>query len=734
MNFNKSKIIFPKEQKIQENNFTTKMLFSIPQVNTKTEFPTYYSHRDITTKPEDQEDYGTCAMWTATTVCEMLIWKLTGRYMEFTEDEIYNIYLDCSIAHGEYRQMLFTKLFYCNNFDTPSYQRYLYRRSGEWQFQNTPFDSGETYYINDWGRVINHIATDVIEYTKYSPWYHIFHYNDEDHRKNHYPDKFSEICFIAKNYIGDNIYRFYNSTNEWYGDNQPSPKELKHHVFCSNFPLKCGIPGHSVAFYNYDNSYTRFNSSWNNKEVCQLQFPYDDQKPYYGTCLNLDTNKADTRFNGGLYEIEYFDRKLTEKENYILKILESQNGEVIGTAQYDSFKKGTPIQLKAIPDTGYHFIKWNDGNLSNPRKFEISCDTELQAIFSSIKPTNRTQKITIAENNDYTIEGVSNGQNIKYGESISLTCIPNPGGSFIEWGDGNTNNPRTFEISDDLFINPVVELQKDISNYSVYIDDTYSYYMKLPVGYSDIFQYILVMDENDREPAYMDQYEAKNVLINDVHYTTSVLYENIEDDDRYEVQITGKGCYKGTINKEITLRRTVSINMFVTLNKEIQLGECSAYITIPDEYIYDDDKNTNNVNIDWTTSIIKENGRHFLNTSILDLTSLSFIPKIGYEIEGFYYLQNDNSTRRYSELNRVSNNDNTFDIKTYIEKPTGSNSTKIHIIINLKPTTAQTMQDVEELKNNIPNIQINESEEQTSLEKDMNKLYYKMYKDKMKVS
>ena len=72
-----------------------KLPFKVAAYDGRTDFPSHITHRDITTKPEDQGSYGTCAMWTSTTVLEMIIWKLTGRYLEFSDDEIYNIYLDC---------------------------------------------------------------------------------------------------------------------------------------------------------------------------------------------------------------------------------------------------------------------------------------------------------------------------------------------------------------------------------------------------------------------------------------------------------------------------------------------------------------------------------------------------------------------------------------------------------------------------------------------------------------
>lgn len=60
----------------------------------RTVFPNRLTLRDVTTKPEDQGSHGSCAVWSSTTVAEMILWKIFGRYVEFSDDEIYNIYLD----------------------------------------------------------------------------------------------------------------------------------------------------------------------------------------------------------------------------------------------------------------------------------------------------------------------------------------------------------------------------------------------------------------------------------------------------------------------------------------------------------------------------------------------------------------------------------------------------------------------------------------------------------------
>ena len=62
-------------------------------------------------------------------------------------------------------------------------------------------------------------------------------------------------------------------------------------------------------------------------------------------------------------------------------------GSVIGGGQYKIDEK---ITLEAIPNDGYHFEKWDDGNTDNPRLLTVTCDVVLTAMFTKDVPTPPT--------------------------------------------------------------------------------------------------------------------------------------------------------------------------------------------------------------------------------------------------------------------------------------------------------------------------------------------------------
>lgn len=81
--------------------------------------------------------------------------------------------------------------------------------------------------------------------------------------------------------------------------------------------------------------------------------------------------------------------------------------------------------LTAIPDTGYHFVKWNDDVTDNPRSLTLTVDSNLTAIFApnSYTVTYLRGRGTIVLNVD----------TFKYREPITDYTPLRDGRSFIEW-------------------------------------------------------------------------------------------------------------------------------------------------------------------------------------------------------------------------------------------------------------------------------------------------------------
>ncbi|MBR3783796.1 MAG: choice-of-anchor J domain-containing protein [Bacteroidales bacterium] len=116
-------------------------------------------------------------------------------------------------------------------------------------------------------------------------------------------------------------------------------------------------------------------------------------------------------------------------------------GTVSGGGTYN---EGATVTLTATAATGYRFVSWQDGNTQNPRTVTVTGNATYTATFEAIPPTQYT--ITATSNN--TAWGtVSGGGTYNEGATATLTATAATGYRFVQWQDGNTQNPRTVTVT-----------------------------------------------------------------------------------------------------------------------------------------------------------------------------------------------------------------------------------------------------------------------------------------------
>ena len=115
----------------------------------------------------------------------------------------------------------------------------------------------------------------------------------------------------------------------------------------------------------------------------------------------------------------------------------AEYGRVTGGGKYEY---GTTVKLLVQPNAHYHFTQWNDGNTDNPRTVIVTQDTTLTAEFAINQYTIKTEA---------KYGTVSGGGRYDSGSSIMLTANPSDYYHFVQWNDGNTDNPRTIVVTQD---------------------------------------------------------------------------------------------------------------------------------------------------------------------------------------------------------------------------------------------------------------------------------------------
>ena len=115
------------------------------------------------------------------------------------------------------------------------------------------------------------------------------------------------------------------------------------------------------------------------------------------------------------------------------------NGSISGDAEQQVAYGACGTPVTAVPNTGYHFLLWDDDSDDNPR---IDCyNTEPLTVTAGFAVNQYT--LTYTAGNNGAVSGTAQ-QQVNHGESGSaVTAIPDTGYNFVQWGDGSTANPRT---------------------------------------------------------------------------------------------------------------------------------------------------------------------------------------------------------------------------------------------------------------------------------------------------
>ena len=131
------------------------------------------------------------------------------------------------------------------------------------------------------------------------------------------------------------------------------------------------------------------------------------------------------------------------KVNVTFTINVVSNNDAFGTATGGgTFDAGAQISISATPTEHYHFVSWNDGNTDNPRTVTVS-DAETYTAIFAIDQFNIT-----VNSNDETMGTTGGSGTYNYGDEIQISATPAEHHHFVQWSDGNVQNPRTITVTD----------------------------------------------------------------------------------------------------------------------------------------------------------------------------------------------------------------------------------------------------------------------------------------------
>ena len=172
-------------------------------------------------------------------------------------------------------------------------------------------------------------------------------------------------------------------------------------------------------------------------------------------------NQISAKANYGYHFVKWSDgntdnpRSLELTKDTVLTAEFAPNTYIIST-QCNYTERGTTsgdvtttyldyVTISATANYGYHFSHWDDYNYDNPRQVQVTEDKTYTAYFDK-----NTYYITKNyDSNQGYVDGYSSGE---YLDNITLTAEANYGYHFVKWSDGNTDNPRSLELTKDTVL------------------------------------------------------------------------------------------------------------------------------------------------------------------------------------------------------------------------------------------------------------------------------------------
>ncbi len=183
---------------------------------------------------------------------------------------------------------------------------------------------------------------------------------------------------------------------------------------------------------------------------------------------NTQNPRTITVIADATYKAEFAVDATPEPTYYTITVVsaDATMGKVSGS---NTYAENTIIDISAIPNTGYHFIQWSDGNTQNPRTIVVTADAEYTAQFAKDAITDPTKFVINVMSSDNEMGSTSGTGAYELGETVKITAEAKIGYKFVKWNDGNTENPRSIVvISGATYVATFAEIgSKDPSKYTV---------------------------------------------------------------------------------------------------------------------------------------------------------------------------------------------------------------------------------------------------------------------------
>lgn len=142
-------------------------------------------------------------------------------------------------------------------------------------------------------------------------------------------------------------------------------------------------------------------------------------------------------------------------QQFVVRVL-SENTELGEVNQVSgTYNEGDRITIIATPKQFSVFTQWSDGDKQPTRVITVTSDTVLIASFDYKKIT-----LTITASEGGTVNDTTANGTYLYGTYVFISATPDEHYQFIRWSDGDTNNNRQIQLTEDTELTAIFSLQQ----------------------------------------------------------------------------------------------------------------------------------------------------------------------------------------------------------------------------------------------------------------------------------
>ena len=151
---------------------------------------------------------------------------------------------------------------------------------------------------------------------------------------------------------------------------------------------------------------------------------------------------------------QYFNVSISAGQNGTVSV----NGVVGNYTQ--SVAEGTVLTVQAIPNTGYNFTSWSDGNTDNPRTLTVTGDITLTSSYEEAVQYYNVS-VSAGSNGSVSVNGVAGdySQTVIEGTVLTIEANPETGYNFTQWSDGVSTSSRTIVVDSNITISASFAVQ-----------------------------------------------------------------------------------------------------------------------------------------------------------------------------------------------------------------------------------------------------------------------------------